>query len=217
MSDHRNELSDSEKDQIQANLELAALFIHELIQEPDRHDIIPDDATVVLLPPDDWGADQLTFANIEMAKHLMIRGENPILHAVGMPRVSGPQALVRWPIIGEVRLVIQYNRQQDVLTVAFTQVDRPIMPVRHHPYVIVLIDPETNLVVSYVIPNFLVEVAPRSLPLFDLLLLSSTELVGITREELRALRDELVRGSERPIRDRMSVAEILTELQALSA
>ena len=217
MNDDPTDLSTAEKFQISANLRLAAQFVRELIDEPEHHDVLPDDATIVLLPPDDPENRQLSFANVEMAKQLILKGQNPILWAVGMSSRAGLQAIVRFPIIREDRLAISYDRRQDVLSVSFSQSDRPTMPVQHHPHVITLVDPETYVVVSYTIPHFLAAVAPKSLALFDVLLLSSTQLTGVTREELIDIRNTLAHGQPLPTKERMTASEIFQELSLLSA
>jgi hypothetical protein len=217
MSDHTTDLSAAEKAQISANLRLPGQFIRELVDKPEQHDVLPESGTIVLLPPDDPGDTKLSFANVEMAKQLILKGQNPILWAVGMPPRKGFQAIVRFPIVREDQLNIRYDRTQDVLAVAFSQSERPTMPLRHHPYVITLVDPETYVVVSYVIPNFLAVVAPKSLALFDVLFLSSTELIGITLEELIELRNTLAHGQPQRTKERMTASEILQELALLSA
>ncbi len=218
MSDDTTHLSATEKAQISANLRLTARFIQELIDTPEQFAALPDSGTVVLLPPDDAPDTELTFANIEMAKQLATEGKRPILWAVGMPLKTGPQAIGRLPIVREDQFAIRYDQHHDVLSVAFSQTDRPTMPLRHHPLVITLVDPETFVVISYTIPNFLGVVAPRSLPLFDVLLLSTTELIGITREEVVERRNALAHGRPLPTREqRVDLGEIFEELALLSA
>lgn len=212
MSDHTTDLSAAEKAQISANLRLAGQFIRELVDQPEQHDVLPESGTIVLLPPDEWKDDQLTFANIEMQKLLKAQGQNPITWAVGTPSRTGPQATVQWPIVREDQIDISYDRNQDTLKVVFSQTHRPTMGVRVHPYVTALVDPETRLVISYTIPMFLTFVAPKSLPLFDLLVRSSTELVGITRDEVMEQRNRLVHGRVQPAQEQMTASGILAEL-----
>jgi hypothetical protein len=212
MSDHTTDLSAAEKAQIGANLRLAGQFIRELVDKPEQHDVLPESGTIVLLPPDEWNDDQLTFANLEMQKLLIAQGQNPIIWAVGMPSRTGPQVTVHWPILREDQIAISYDRNQDTLKVALSQTDRPTMGVRVHPYVIALVDPETRLVISYTIPTFLTVVAPKSLPLFELLLRSSTKLIGTTPDEVIEQRNRLVHGGEQPAREQMTPSGILAEL-----
>lgn len=217
MNDKANELSAAERAQIRANLGLVRRFVRELIEEPPSRDVLPDEGTVVLLPPDEPGDAALTFANVEMARQLVAEGEHPILWAVGMPPREGLQVAVHFPIVREDQIAIRYDRRQDRLTVAFSQTERPTMPLRRHSLVITLVDPETYLVVAYTIPNFLTVVAPKSLALFDLLLLSFAELVGITREEVLDRRNALAHGRPLPSGERLNVGEVLREIGLLSA
>lgn len=217
MTDDRTELSAADKAQISANLRLTRQFVRELIEDPERHEILPDDATVVLLPPDDAPDRELTHANLELAKRLAANGERPILWSVGLPAMTGPRGLARAPIFREDQLAIRYDRPRDVLTVAFSETDRPTMPMRHHPFVISLVDPETHQLISYRIPNFLAALAPRSLAIFDLLLLSTTQLIGITREEILEQRMALDREQPLPTQGQAALSAALKELMLLSA
>ncbi len=71
---------------------------------------------------------------------------------------------------------------------------------------------------SYTIPNFLGAVAPQSLPLFDVLLRSTTELIGIRREEFVDLRNAIAHARPLPTREqRANLGEIFAELAFLSA
>ena len=212
MSDLTSDLSAAEKAQISANLRLAGQFIRELVDQPEQHDVLPESGTIVLLPPDEWKDDQLTSANLKLHELLKAQGQHAITWAVGMSPKTGPQIAVHWPVVHEDQIAISYDRNQDALKVAFFETDRPTMPVRLNPYVISLVDPETQLVISYTIPTFLEVVAPKSLPLLDLLMLSSTELVGITRDEVVALRNRLVHGLAPSANERISPREILLEV-----
>jgi hypothetical protein len=215
--DDTTTLSEAEKTQITANLRLAQQFVREAIENPERHEVIPDDATVVLLPPDDAPDAALTFANVDMAKRLAARGERPVLWTVGMSATTSLMRLARVPIIHEDQLAIRYDQPRDVLTIAFADTDRPTMPMRHSPLVISLVDPETNGLVSFIIPDFLAAVAPRSLAVFDLLLLSITELVGITREEILERRRALADERALPEQARATIRQAFEELVLLGA
>jgi Family of unknown function (DUF5647) len=217
MTDYTSGLSAAERAQTSKNLRLASQFIREFLAAPERFDVLPENATIVLLPSDVDPDTELTLANMEVAKQIERQGKKAILWAVGMPERPGPQVLVRFPVFREGQPAASYDRQKDLLTIEFSQTDRPTMVVQHHPYVTVIVDRETHLAVALAIPNFLTVVAPKSLPLFDVLLLPSTERVGITLNELVSLRNNLAHGDDRPAREQMTVPEILTELARLAA
>lgn len=63
-----------------ANLALAARFIDEYLDDPDRFDDIPDGAAVVMLPPDDPG---VATANREIADRLAADGRRVVLARIG--------------------------------------------------------------------------------------------------------------------------------------
>ena len=217
MTDSTTGLSAAERAQTSKNLRLASQFIREFLEAPERFHVLPENAAIVLLPSDDDPDTELTLANMEMAKQIERQGKKTILWAVGMPDRLGPQALVRFPVFREGQPTASYDRAKDLLTVEFSRTDRPTMLVQHHPYVTMVIDRETHIAVSLAVPNFLAVVAPKSLPLFDVLLLPSTELVGITLDELVSLRNSLAHGGDQPAREQLTVPEILTELARLAA
>jgi hypothetical protein len=217
MSEHNRRLSPEEVRQTSENIRLTRQFVRELLEDPERHEILPDDATVILLPPDEAPDRELTRANLDLAMRLSAGGGNPIVWKLGMPAMTGPRGFTSFPIIIEEQLAIRYERSRDVLTVMFATTDRPTMLLRHHPLVISLVEPETNRLIAYWIPNFLADVAPRSLAVFDLLLLSGTELIGITREEVLARRQ--AHGHDRPLPalGQTTVGAAVKELLLLSA
>lgn len=217
MTDSTTELSAAERAQTSKNLRLASQFIQEFVEAPERFDVLPENATIVLLPSHEDPDIELTVANMEMAKQFELQGKRAILWVVGMPESPEPQVLVRFPVFREGQPAASYDREKDLLKVEFSQTDRPTMLVQHHPYVTVIVDRETQVAVALTIPNFLAEVAPKSLPLFDVLLLPSTERVGITLEELNSLRNSLAHGGDQPAREQITVPEILTELARLAA
>jgi hypothetical protein len=217
LTNNTDELTPEDRAQISGNLRLAKQFVRELIEHPEWHDILPDSATIVLLPGDDPGDHTLSFANVELAQQLRTRGERPILHAVGKPSRLGPQQLVEFPIVREDQRHISYDRLRDLLTITLVDTDRPTMPIRRNPYITALVDPETRIIVSLSVPNFLAIAAARSIPLFDLLLLSSTKLIGITRDEVQALRNDVVHGRSEATGKGLSTEEILREINALIA
>lgn len=217
MTDSTTGLSAAERAQTSKNLRLASQFIREFLEAPERFDVLPENATIVLLPSDDDPDTELTLANIEVAKHIERQGKRAILWAVGMPERPGPQVLVRFPVFREDQPAASYDRQKDLLTVEFSQTDRPTMLVQHHPHVTLIVDRETHVAIALTIPNFLAVVAPKSLSLFDVLLLSSTELAGITRKELIKRRSAIAHGQPLPKKEQMTIGDIFKELALLSA
>jgi hypothetical protein len=123
--------------------------------------------------------------------------------------------VVYWPIATQDTQQITYDRPRDVLTVIFTQSERPTMPVRINPFVIAEADPETRRVVSFAVPNFS-STATRSAALFDLVFLRRTALIGTTREEMRRLRNELFHEAP-PRSENTSTLQALDELFRQSA
>lgn len=218
MTDDPSELSAADKAQIRANLRLARQFVRELVETPERHSILPDSGTIVLLPPDDVGDAALTRANLNMAGQLHAQGRSPVVQAIGQEQLTGPQQLIRWRFgIPQEEAAISYDREQDVLLMAFAKTDRPTMPVRVHRYVTALIDPTTNRGISLTVPQFLTVVAPKSLALLDVLLKPSTLLIGITRDEVIDVRNSVALGRPLPTPDRTPVGEIINELARLAA
>jgi hypothetical protein len=216
MSSNHRRLSLAERAQTTANLRLASRFVREMIEDPERFEALPDDATLVLLPTEDAPDSALLEANLRMAKQAKLRGQRVVVWSVGMRSGTGPQFIAGWPIMREDTISIRYDRHRDALTVAFSATNRPTMPARINDYVTMMIDPETRVAVNYTIPRFLSTVAPKSLALFDLLLLAGTELHGITPEELNSIRNQLVHGKPRPQKE-FDPQEFLTEIAALSA
>ena len=217
MSERTIDLSNAEKAQISSNLGLARQFIRELVDAPEQHESLPANGTIILLPGDDFEDAELSKANMALAQLLAAQGQHIVTWVVGMPALSGPRILPRWPLVRGEHSEITYNRHQDTLMVVFAKVERPTMPVRIHPRITVLVDPETRMTVSFTIPAFLAEVAPKSLALFDLLLLPATTLIGMTRGEAQAVRNTFTLGEPRTDPEEMSVVEILDELSALGA
>lgn len=208
MSDNARRLTPDEATQTTANLGLAAQFVRELIERPEDHEVLPEDALLVLLPGDDPGDPELSRANIQMADRFAAEGRHVVTWVVGMPALSGPQALPRWPrTLGEGS-GITYDRPKDLLTVVLSRPEGPTTPVRVHPNATVLMDPDTRLVRVLTIPHFLAEAAPKSLALLDLLLRPDTTLVGISRDELRSLRNTFAQGT---------MGDLLKELTRLIA
>jgi hypothetical protein len=98
VSEYESGLSAAEKAQTQKNLNLVSQFIQEFLATPEQFEALPSRATLVLLPPDEPGDPQLSFANVRLAEQLALQGQHPILWAVGQPSRTGPQVLAKWPL-----------------------------------------------------------------------------------------------------------------------
>ncbi|MDQ3225408.1 MAG: hypothetical protein M3Q50_02090 [Chloroflexota bacterium] len=204
--------------QTNANLRLASLFIRELLDDEDSLGVIPQGASVVLLPPDDPDDLELRDANMRMASDLAANGRNVVLWTVGMPSVTASQRLVRWPAISNAQPAsITYDRDQDMLEVAFSVTKQPTLPIQIIAVVTLLIERESEAAISATIHDFLAKAAPQSLVLFDLLLLSSTRLIGITLSEVHAIRNAMVHGQSLPAQALVTSRQIVEELSALAA
>ncbi len=218
MTSNTTGLSDTAVAQTKANLRLASRFIRELLDDEESLGVIPEGASVVLLPPDEPGDPELREANMRMASQLVDDGRNVVLWTVGVPSVTASQRVVRWPAIGNAQPAsIMYDRDQDALEVVFSATEQPTLPIQINPLVTLLIERETEAAIAATIQDFLATVAPKSLLLFDLLLLSSTRLIGITPSELRAVRNAMVHGQPAPGQKHVTSRQIVAELSALAA
>lgn len=101
MSGQSNDSSAAETEPTNANLSLPSRFIRELLDDLNQLDLIPDGASVVVLPPDDVGDPEQREANLRMAAQLAESGRTVVLWTVGMPAATGAQRLVRWPATGD--------------------------------------------------------------------------------------------------------------------
>lgn len=213
MSDHER-LTPSEVAQTTANLRLAAQFLRELIEHPERHEALPDEATVVLLPGDDPGDPELSRANMQMALNLARQGRNVTTWVVGASAMPGPQVMPRWPFSPGEGSGFTYDRNLDVMTVVFSQTDRPSIPTRMNPYMTVLVDSETHTATSMTIANFLAVAVQKAPLLIVYLFHPSTRLIGMTRAELGEIVARLLHDLLGPDGEQMAWNQILEELSA---
>lgn len=82
MSDVRNDLTPAQVAQTDANLRLAAQFIREYLDDPDRDDPIPLGASIILLPPGEE-EPELRRHNLAMARKLIAEGREVVYWTVG--------------------------------------------------------------------------------------------------------------------------------------
>jgi hypothetical protein len=95
MSDFETHLNPEQQDQTTANLQLLGQFIHEMVENPEQFDELPDDATVVLLPSEESDDLQLTRANLELVKQAVQSGHHVNVLAVSMPAKQRTRLLSR--------------------------------------------------------------------------------------------------------------------------
>ena len=203
MTEYETGLSAKEREQTTKNLRLASQFIREYLEAPERFDSLPEVATITLLPSDEARDEALTNANS---------------WAVGMPERPGPPFPINFPVLAPERLRMRYERYDDVLTGEFSHPAGITTAIQIHAMATVEVEVETRTAVGYRIPNFLSVVAPKSLTLFDVVLQPTVELVGITREELFAFRNEIAHGRPFSTQGRqLGFVEIVQELALLSA
>jgi len=204
-------------DRIGSNIDLAFRFLAEAADDPSIIDEIEDGSTLVLLPPDRDGDPQLTTANLDNAQRLAAAGRRVTVWRVETPSAGGHRVFGRWPVMqGGRSPAIAYDRARDVLEIDLLSTDEPTMPVRNRSSV-VRIDPGTGYVVGVTVPKFLAEAAQKSLLLFDLLLQPSARLEGISREELREIRNVLAYGKAPTPAHAATTEQIAEELLRLTA
>ena len=88
MNDRKVDDSADEDDQTQGNLSLVPEFVRELLDQPEEAEPIPEQATVILLPPDDRGDSPLYEANMRMARILAAEGQNVVLWTIGSGKMT---------------------------------------------------------------------------------------------------------------------------------
>ncbi len=87
MSERDNTLTEEERALTSANLALAAQFIDEYLDDPDRFGDPPEGAAVVLMPPDD---PAVATANLAIADRLATDGRRVVLARIGLPTPDHP-------------------------------------------------------------------------------------------------------------------------------
>lgn len=88
MTADQNECGTDGVDQTQGNLGLLSKFIQELLDRSEEADPIPEQATVILLPPEDRGDSALYEANMCMARTLAAEGQNVVLWTIGSGKMT---------------------------------------------------------------------------------------------------------------------------------
>lgn len=181
------------------NIRLTGRFIAEILETPEILDGIPDDATVVLLPPDDPELAQYNshmmpaLADAEVDVHVfMVDQVRPDLsqwypnhHWTQQFRNLEPH----WPATvapGSGDLQVIYDRERDVLRVDFFGGRRLGIGVPWRTGTALLIDPDANdEIVGYFIGHFLEVAAQRAPQLITTLRMA--EFRSLTVEELGGL------------------------------
>jgi Family of unknown function (DUF5647) len=191
-------------EQTTKNINLAGRFLQEVLADPDVLDKIPDDATVVLIPPDD---SDLARGNLALATKYAEAGKEVVLYRVGVPEPDVPawrehemttiamrKIAVHWPPAlapesGD--LIIVYDRDRDVLFVDFFGLRRLGMgfPIGGSGMA-ARVDVETEEIVGYLLAGFLTATVLRAPHLTSLLRIA--EFRELTFEELGGLEPPAV-------------------------
>ncbi len=88
MNEDQNEADADDVDPTQGNLNLIPEFFQELLDRPEDAEPIPEQATVILLPPDERGESALYEANMRMARKLASEGQNVVLWTIGSGKAT---------------------------------------------------------------------------------------------------------------------------------
>lgn len=181
------------------NIRLTGRFLEEILDNPDILDEFPDDATVVLMPPDD---PDLALYNANLALTLGGTNEDIIVRRVGIEPLAVPawetneirsmryrELQPHWPETiaptpGDLQIV--YDRERDVLRIDFFGGRRLGMGVPFRAGTVLLIDPDADdEIVGYLIGGFLEVAAQRAPQLITTLRLA--DLRPLTDDELGGL------------------------------
>lgn len=66
-----------------ANLDLLAEFVQEFLELPDDAELVPDNANVVFMPPQDRNDPGLIEANLRIARKLVAEGKTVVIWTIG--------------------------------------------------------------------------------------------------------------------------------------
>lgn len=196
MSERDDAMTEEERTHTTANLALAARFIDEYLDDPDRFGNIPDGAAVVLLPPDD---PAVATANLALADRLAADGRRVVLARVGLPASDHPawegtmrrSLAVRtirpgWAAdLDPDRAAVTYDAGRDVLLVDLAGGRRRGSAWPVNEAVAVLVDVDAQEAFGYVVTGFLSH-AVRRVPRLALIL-SGAALRSLTSDELGGL------------------------------
>lgn len=182
-------LSPDRKWQINENLKMARQFIQDSIDNPETMMGLGPGEAIVLLPADEPGDATLTTANLRMAHQMAVQGRSVAIFTVGA-RPPGPPIHLTGLEFEREPSRVQYNSETDALTITFDEPGGLVRFTAIHPHIDAVFDPETDALMQMVITHFKSEIAPGAPQLLDAILRSSSELIGISREEMQALRHD---------------------------
>lgn len=165
------------------NLKLARQFFRKYLENPLAFAELSNYDAIVLLPGDEVPNPELSWANMAMADQLSRQGQRIVTWPIDHVALSGPNIQPRWPSVLGEGAVMTYDGRRDVMTIVFSQPNRPSIPVRMNPSTTILIDSETHFVTSMTITKFL-EMAVQKAPALGLFLfMPATTVVGMTANE----------------------------------
>lgn len=196
MSERDNAMTEDEWALTSANLALAARFIDEYLDDPDRFGDIPDGAAVVMLPPDD---PVVATANLAIADRFAADGRRVVLARIGLPAPDHPAwegATQRSLEVRSIRprwasnldpghAAVVYDADRDVLLVDLAGGRRRGRALPVSAALAVLVDIEPQEAFGYVVPGFLAHAVRRAPRLAQILSLAA--LRSLSPEELGGL------------------------------
>lgn len=196
MSERNHTMTDEERALTSANLALAARFIDEYLEDPDRFGEIPDGAAVVMLPPDD---PAVATANLAIADRLAADGRRVVLARIGLPTPDHPAwegAIQRSLEVRSIRprwaadldpadASVVYDAARDVLLVDLAGGRRRGRALPVNESIALLVDVEPQEAYGYVVPRFLAHAVRRAPRLAQIL--SVAALRSLPPDELGGL------------------------------
>lgn len=188
-------LTQEEQWQINENFKLARQFIQEYLENPEVVVGLGPGEAIVLLPPDEPGEADLTHANLRMAHQMALQGRSVATYTVG-DRSPGPPIHLTSLAFAREPSRVQYNPETDALTITFEEPSALVGFTSIHPHIDAIFDPESHAVMQMVVRHFTSEVALGAPQLLVTILRSSAELIGISRQELQALRHDAVTADD---------------------
>ncbi len=231
MSERDNTLTEEERALTSANLALAAQFIDEYLDDPDRFGDPPEGAAVVLMPADD---PALAAANLAMANRLAADGRRVVLARVGVPasdhstwdgdvrRLLEVRTIrPRWaPDLDPGHAAVVYDAARDVLLVDLAGGRRRGRALPVNESVALLVDIEPQEAFGYVVPGFLAHAVRRAPRLAQVLSLAAFR--SLSPDELGGLdvpASDFAAGSATPTAavDPDAIDAFVRDIELLSA
>lgn len=192
MTDHDDGIDAARAALIEKNIDLAFRFLKELIDDPEKIGQVPSGSTVYVM-----SRGEPEFNRIQMARAQRAAESGRLAHLWQLDAPPGERSALevrttkpRWPTEG-LDPVALYDRAKDLLVVDFFGRRRAGVPIPTDAFGILFVDLATDEIVVHVLPAFLSQAVPRDPTLIDVLLRPETVLEGITRDEVRAIRNAL--------------------------